>query len=80
MTEDAEYHAYVCTDKGCTDRCICFVSDEGKDCCEEPSSCLVSGAGAPWKRLEGYLEEMKKLKKALGDASEAIEKIEASGR
>lgn len=75
MTEDAEYKAYICMDEGCTERCICFVSDEGKNYCEDPRSCLVSGRDASWKKLEDYLEEMKKLKKALDDASEAIDKI-----
>lgn len=77
MTEkDAEYHAYICMDEGCTERCICFVSDEGKDYCEDPRSCLVSGRDTSWKKLEDYLEEIKKLKKSLDTASEAIDEIE----
>jgi len=76
MIEDAKYHAYICMDEGCTERCICFVSDEGKDYCEEPCGCLVSGADATWKKLDDYLEEIKKLKKSLDTASEAIDEIE----
>ena len=72
-----KYYAFVCMDEGCRGRCICFVSDEGKEYCEEPDSCLVSGANAPWKKLDDYLEEMKILKKVLDDASVSIDKIES---
>jgi hypothetical protein len=75
MTKDARYHAFVCMDRGCTGRCVAFVSDEGRDYCEEPCACLSGGTNTSWKKLEDYFEEMKKLKKAIDTASNAIENI-----
>ena len=77
MTEDTEYHAYICMDEGCTAKCIAFTRDDGSMTHEEkPCSCLFAGSDVEWKRLEDYLEEMKNLKGALGKASSAIDKLE----
>lgn len=76
MEEDSEYHAYICMDEGCTAKCISFTRDEGTVHEERPCSCLVAGTDVEWKGLEDYLEEMKKLKKALDKASSAINELE----
>ena len=76
MTEDSEYHAYICMDEGCTAKCISFTRDDGTHHEEEPTTCLFAGTDVEWKRLEDYLEEMKKLKKALDDTSKVIDKLE----
>ena len=81
MEETAEYHAYICMDEGCTAKCISFTRDDGsmtRD--EKPCQCLFGGSDVEWRKLEDYLEEMKKLKKALDDASKEIDVIEAFER
>ena len=43
---------------------------------EIPTQCLFAGNDVEWKPLEEYLDEMKKLKKALDDASKIIDTLE----
>ena len=76
MCVDSEYHAYICIDQGCTAKCISFTRDDEFSHDELPTQCLFAGNDVEWKKLEDYLEEMKKLKKALDDASNAIDKFE----
>jgi len=79
MNEDSEYHAYICMDEGCTNKCLSFTRNDDTIHDEEPCSCLFAGTEVHWKKLEDYLEEMKKLKNALDLASKAIDEIEQFG-
>ena len=77
MAEDSEYHAYICMDQGCTARCVSFTRDDGNMTHDEkPCHCLFGGAEVEWCRIEDYIDEMMKLKKALNAASDSINKIE----
>jgi len=77
MCVDSEYHAYICIDQGCTARCVSFSRDNGDNIHDEvPTQCLFGGMDVKWCRIEDYIDEMMKLKKALDTASKSINKIE----